>query len=92
MAHTATTHDEGLAHSAIRPSRSSRQPTWPPADNLTAPETAEMLRCPTETLRYWRARGEGPRWFKIGRRVLYAREDVEAFIAEAKAAGGGDAA
>ena len=57
---------------------------------LTTAEVGEMLRTPAETLRYWRACSTGPASFKIGRRVLYAREDVEAFIAAARA--GGDAA
>jgi hypothetical protein len=30
------------------------------------------------------ARGQGPRSFKVAKRVLYAAEDVEAFIAEAR--------
>ncbi len=53
---------------------------------LTTEEVAEILRVPTETCRYWRHVGKGPRSFKVpgGRRVLYAREDVEHFIAEAR--------
>jgi excisionase family DNA binding protein len=53
---------------------------------LTTAEVAEMLRTPSETVRYWRHVGKGPRSFKFpgGRRVLYALEDVEAFIAEAR--------
>jgi excisionase family DNA binding protein len=54
------------------------------ASNLTTDEVAEILRAPIETVRYWRHVGKGPRSFKVGRRVLYAREDVEAFIAEAR--------
>lgn len=64
-------------------------------DFMTTAEVAELLRVPAETVRYWRhVGGKGPRSFKIpgGRRVLYAREDVDAFIAEARAAGQGDAA
>lgn len=54
---------------------------------LTTAEVAEMLRTPAETVRYWRhVGGKGPRSFKVGRRVLYAREDVEQFIAEARGA------
>lgn len=53
---------------------------------LTTAEVAETLRTPAETVRYWRHIGKGPRSFKVGRRVLYAAEDVEAFIAEARAA------
>ena len=51
---------------------------------LTTAEVAEMLRTPIETCRYWRHVGKGPKSFKVGRRVLYAVEDVEAFIAEAR--------
>lgn len=51
---------------------------------LTTHEVAELLRRSPETVRYWRHVGEGPRSFKIGRRVLYDRADVEQFIAEAK--------
>jgi excisionase family DNA binding protein len=53
---------------------------------LTTKEVGELLRTPTETVRYWRHIGTGPASFKVGRRVLYAREDVEAFIAEARGA------
>ncbi len=58
---------------------------------MTTEEVADLLRVPAETARYWRAVSKGPRSFKVpgGRRVLYAREDVEAFIAEAKATGVG---
>jgi excisionase family DNA binding protein len=51
---------------------------------LTTEEVAETLRTPAESVRYWRHVGKGPKSFKIGRRVLYAAEDVEAFIAAAK--------
>lgn len=51
---------------------------------LTTAEVAEILRTPVETVRYWRHVKQGPKSFKVGRRVLYAVEDVEAFIAERK--------
>lgn len=51
---------------------------------LTTQEVAETLRTSPETVRYWRHVGQGPKSFKVGRRVLYAVEDVEAFIAEAR--------
>lgn len=51
---------------------------------LTTAELAQKLRTPAETCRYWRHIGKGPKSFKVGRRVLYAIEDVEAFIAEAR--------
>jgi excisionase family DNA binding protein len=55
------------------------------AKYLTTAEVAELLRAPLESVRYWRHVGKGPASFKVGRRVLYALEDVETFIAEAKA-------
>jgi excisionase family DNA binding protein len=63
-------------------------------DFLTTAEVASLLRVPSETVRFWRHVGKGPRSFKIpgGRRVLYAREDVEAWLAAARAARAGDAA
>jgi len=51
---------------------------------LTTMEIAELLRTPVETVRYWRHIGKGPKSFKVGRRVLYALEDVEAFLAGAR--------
>ena len=53
---------------------------------LTTEEVAETLRTSPETVRYWRHKKVGPRSFKVGRRVLYAREDLEQFIAEARGA------
>ena len=51
---------------------------------LTTEEVATTLRTSPETVRYWRHADKGPKSFKVGRRVLYALEDVEAFIAEAR--------
>lgn len=53
---------------------------------LTTQEVADLLRTPAETVRYWRHLGRGPASFKLGRRVLYARKDVEAFVAAARGA------
>lgn len=51
---------------------------------LTTEEVADLLRTSPESVRYWRHVGRGPRSFKVAKRVLYAVEDVEAFIAEAR--------
>jgi excisionase family DNA binding protein len=53
---------------------------------LTTAEVAETLRTPTETVRFWRHVGKGPKSFKVGRRVLYAEDDLRAWI-EAQQAG-----
>jgi|tagenome__1003787_1003787.scaffolds.fasta_scaffold20698509_2 excisionase family DNA binding protein len=47
---------------------------------LTIAEAAELLRAPVATLRYWRHCNIGPRSFRLGRRVLYRREDLRAWI------------
>ena len=47
---------------------------------LTTSEAAELLRAPVATLRYWRHRNIGPRSFRLGRRVLYRRDDLVAWI------------
>jgi len=52
---------------------------------LTTAEVAELTRAPVETVRYWRHIGTGPASFKVGRRVLYAVEDVEAWLSAARA-------
>ena len=49
-------------------------------DLLTITEAAELLRAPVATLRYWRHLGTGPRCFRLGRRVLYRRDDLHTWI------------
>lgn len=51
-------------------------------DLMTLAETAAYLRTPVATLRYWRHLGEGPAGFRLGRRVVYRREDVDRWIGE----------
>jgi excisionase family DNA binding protein len=53
---------------------------------LTTDEVAKITRTPAETVRYWRHVGKGPKSFKLGRRVLYAAEDVQDFIEAARKA------
>ena len=52
----------------------------PPAELLTIAEAALLLRAPVATLRYWRHLGTGPRSFRLGRRVLYRRDDLHTWI------------
>lgn len=56
-------------------------------DLMTTTEVAERLRVPEPTLRYWRHQGAGPPSFKLGRRVLYRRDDVDAWLARQVNAG-----
>jgi excisionase family DNA binding protein len=52
----------------------------PYPDLLTISEAAALLRAPVATLRYWRHMGTGPRSLRLGRRVLYRREDLHAWV------------
>lgn len=47
---------------------------------LTIEELAKLLRTSPATVRYWRHVGKGPRSFKPGTKVLFAREDVEQWV------------
>lgn len=47
---------------------------------MTTEELATLCRTSPGTCRYWRHIGEGPASIKVGRRVLYRREDVTAWL------------
>lgn len=47
--------------------------------NLLPQEAADRLRISIGTLANWRVTGEGPRFIKFGRRVLYPVREIEAF-------------
>jgi hypothetical protein len=49
---------------------------------MTEAELASLVRSPPETVRFWRHKGQGPRWFRVGRRVLYDRGDVDRWLDE----------
>ena len=49
---------------------------------MTLDEAAAFLRTPVATLRYWRHLGIGPGGFRLGRRVLYRRADVEQWVSD----------
>ncbi|WP_082940186.1 helix-turn-helix transcriptional regulator [Mycolicibacterium peregrinum] len=53
------------------------------SDLLSIEEAAELARKPVATMRWLRATGKGPRSGKLGRRVVYRREDIEEWIASA---------
>lgn len=56
-------------------------PTLVPGDLLDEREAAAILGASVQTLRNWRWRREGPRFHKIGSRLVrYARADLLAFI------------
>ena len=50
-----------------------------PVRHLTQIELAQRWRISPRTLERWRWLGQGPRYLKIGGRVVYRLEDIEAF-------------
>jgi predicted DNA-binding transcriptional regulator AlpA len=58
-------------------------------DLLTITEAAETVRVPVATLRYWRYLGTGPRSFRVGRRVVYRRGEIEAWLVQLESTSGG---
>jgi DNA-binding transcriptional MerR regulator len=50
-----------------------------PQTHLTQADPAARLNISPRTLERWRSIGEGPAFLKIGGRVVYRLEDVEAF-------------
>lgn len=48
---------------------------------LTEVEVANILGVAVPTLRNWRHLGKGPRFLKVGQRIVrYRRDDIEAFL------------
>lgn len=52
-----------------------------PGDLVDEREAAAILGAQVQTLRNWRWRGEGPRFRKVGQRLVrYHRADLAAFV------------
>ncbi|WP_448617012.1 helix-turn-helix transcriptional regulator [Modestobacter sp. URMC 112] len=49
---------------------------------MTLAEAAAYLLTPVATLRYWRHLGTGPAGFRLGRRVVYRRANLDHWICE----------
>jgi DNA-binding transcriptional MerR regulator len=60
---------------------------------MTLQEVADVTRVPLNTLRYWRSqgKGQGPRTFRLGGRVMAYSSDVIAWLDEQRAQGEGQA-
>ncbi|WP_029433826.1 AlpA family transcriptional regulator [Blastococcus sp. URHD0036] len=57
-------------------------------DLMTLAETAAYLRTPVATVRYWRHLGIGPAGFRLGRRVIYRRAEVDRWLCQRQATDG----
>ena len=54
-----------------------------PGDLLDEKETAAVLNLNPRTLRNWRVEDQGPKFIKLGKRMVrYRRSDVVAFLAD----------
>lgn len=53
---------------------------------LTLDDVAEILMASVNTVRWWRQRGTGPKFFTIGRRLYITVGDLRAFIREQRLA------
>ena len=43
-------------------------------------EAADYLRQPVATLYYWRTKGGGPRFIKVGRRLLVRQSELDRYL------------
>ena len=48
---------------------------------LTAKEVSALLRVSTSTMAKWRLRGEGPSYIKLGAKIAYSDDVVNAWLA-----------
>ncbi|HEY9869842.1 MAG TPA: helix-turn-helix domain-containing protein [Candidatus Obscuribacterales bacterium] len=47
---------------------------------MRTPEAAEFLGLKSTTLEHLRLRGDGPRFYKVGKLVRYAKADLDAWL------------
>lgn len=47
---------------------------------LDSKEAAHILKLSPQTLNNWRTQGRGPAFRKAGRKVIYARSDIDAWM------------
>jgi hypothetical protein len=51
-----------------------------PGGRMDAGNAARYLGRAPKTLAMWRMQGKGPRWFKMGGRVVYFQDDLDACV------------
>ena len=52
--------------------------------NYGEKEAAKLLGLSVKTLQSWRHQSRGPNYLKMGRRILYNSEDLQAFIEKSR--------
>lgn len=51
-----------------------------PEEYLRIEDVVLELKRPVDTVRYWRKTGRGPRFVRIGRRLVCRRSDLDAWL------------
>jgi hypothetical protein len=51
---------------------------------LSEQDAAEILHAKKQTMRAWRNRRKGPPFYKLNGRILYKREDLQAWIEQCR--------
>lgn len=55
---------------------------YKPSDLLTTNESSVVIKAAPATMRNWRTLKKGPRWVRVGQKMIrYRYADLEAFIA-----------
>ena len=78
------------AHRVPEPPAPPPPPRQPPINHEVAPEevlltsdqATEFLNVGSQTLAQWRSKGGGPTFLRYGRRVMYRKSDLLAWLAE----------
>lgn len=47
---------------------------------LDTRQASARLHAPVQTLKFWRYKGIGPAYIRVGRRILYAENDIQAWL------------
>lgn len=76
----ARTHAEDRSHNSRNHRKPATHEDHGTDDFLTTEEVAHLCRTSASTVRYWRYDGSGPEGFRVGRRVLYPRSAVDAWL------------
>lgn len=62
-------------------SKGNRMKTINGKTMLSTAEVSEYIGIPEDTIRYWRSIGEGPKSFRVGKRLVkYLQDDVDAWL------------
>jgi hypothetical protein len=53
-------------------------------DKLTTEDVAEQLGVSHETVKGWRAREQGPNYYRIGGRIFYRQKAIDLYLSESE--------